>query len=116
MDAEAKAKFEEEERLAVEEEKRKEEQRLAKKQREKEKIEQLKKEGKYLTKAQKEAKARNEQKLQQMMAAGIKVGGLAEGEAEKKKPAPDNKKRPAGRGVNKRVRLTGLPLHILAHS
>lgn len=69
-----------------------------KKQREKERIEQLKKEGKYLTKAQKEAKARNEQKLQQMMAAGIKVGGLdASAEDNKKKPVYKNQKRNAGR-------------------
>ncbi|ROW15244.1 hypothetical protein VPNG_02946 [Cytospora leucostoma] len=40
--------------------------------------------GRYLTKAQKEEKARNELKLQQMIAAGIKIGGPADGEAAKK--------------------------------
>lgn len=45
-----------------------------------------------MTKAQKEEKARNERKLQQMIAAGIKVGPAdEEGETEKKKPA-DRKK------------------------
>lgn len=70
--------------MTAEEIKRKEEERARKKQKEKERIEQLKKEGKYLTKAQKEEKARNELKLQQMLAAGIKVGGPAEGESAKK--------------------------------
>lgn len=53
-----------------------------------------------MTKAQKEEKARNERKLQQMIAAGIKVGGL-EGEAEAPKKKPDQKKRPAGRRQEK---------------
>ncbi|ROW02208.1 hypothetical protein VSDG_02467 [Cytospora chrysosperma] len=84
LEEEAARKAEEEERMTAEEIKRKEEERARKKQKEKERIEQLKKEGKYLTKAQKEEKARNELKLQQMLAAGIKVGGPAEGEAAKK--------------------------------
>ncbi|ROW05669.1 hypothetical protein VMCG_05276 [Cytospora schulzeri] len=84
LEEEAARKAEEEERMTAEELKRKEEERARKKQKEKERIEQLKKEGKYLTKAQKEEKARNELKLQQMLAAGIKVGGPAEGEAAKK--------------------------------
>ncbi|KAK1755782.1 hypothetical protein QBC47DRAFT_300279 [Echria macrotheca] len=104
--AEEKKRIEEEERLAEEEAKRKEEEKARKKQKEKERIEQLKKEGKFLTKAQKEEKARNERKLQQMIAAGIKVGGLEEGESEqqpKKKPEkkPEQKKRPAGRRQDK---------------
>ncbi|KUI62690.1 hypothetical protein VP1G_09801 [Cytospora mali] len=84
LEEEARKRAEEEERLTAEELKRKEEERARKKQKEKERIEQLKKEGKYLTKAQKEEKARNELKLQQMLAAGIKVGGPAEGEPAKK--------------------------------
>ncbi|KAK0619882.1 hypothetical protein B0T14DRAFT_496525 [Immersiella caudata] len=101
--AEEKARIEEEERQASEEAKRKEEERARKKQKEKEKIEQLKKEGKFLTKAQKEEKARNERKLQQMIAAGIKVGGLEEGEeaAPAPKKKPEQKKRPAGRRQEK---------------
>ncbi|KAG7132194.1 Eukaryotic translation initiation factor 5B like protein [Verticillium longisporum] len=89
---EEKRRAEEDARRTEEEIKAREEARLLKKQREKEKIEQLKKEGKYMTKAQKEEKARNERKLQQMIAAGIKVGPAdEEGETEKKKPA-DRKK------------------------
>ncbi|KAK0379229.1 hypothetical protein CLIM01_03424 [Colletotrichum limetticola] len=86
-----KKRIEEEERAAEEENKRKEEAKALKKQKEKEKIEQLKKEGKFMTKAQKEEKARNERKLQQMLAAGIKVGPGEEG--EKKKAVYDNKKK-----------------------
>ncbi|KAL2153103.1 hypothetical protein VTH82DRAFT_4258 [Thermothelomyces myriococcoides] len=83
--AEEKARIEEEERREAEERKRKEEEKARKKQKEKERIEQLKREGKYLTKAQREEKARNERKLQQMLAAGIKVGALEASEAEKEK-------------------------------
>ncbi|OHE98765.1 hypothetical protein CORC01_05854 [Colletotrichum orchidophilum] len=86
-----KKRIEEEERAAEEENKRREEAKALKKQKEKEKIEQLKKEGKFMTKAQKEEKARNERKLQQMLAAGIKVGPAEEG--EKKKVVYDNKKK-----------------------
>jgi translation initiation factor 5B len=73
--------------------KRREEARALKKQKEKERIEQLKKEGKFLTKAQKEEKARNERKLEQMLAAGIKVGPQDGEKPEKKKSAPENKKK-----------------------
>lgn len=91
--AEAKLRAEQEEKLEAEELKRREEARLLKKQKEKEKIEQLKKEGKFLTKAQKEEKARNERKLQQMLAAGIKVGPQESADEPKKKVVYDNKKK-----------------------
>ncbi|OBT72794.1 hypothetical protein VF21_08619 [Pseudogymnoascus sp. 05NY08] len=94
--AEERERIEEEERREAEEEKAREEAKLIKKQREKEKIDLLKKEGKFLTKAQKEEKARNEKKLQQMIDAGVKVGGLEAGE-EKKKVVYDNKKKRGGR-------------------
>jgi len=90
-EAEEKARIEEEERKEAEEEKRREEAKALKKQKEKEKIEQQKKDGTYLTKAQREEKLRNEMKLKQMIAAGVKVGGL-DG-AEKKKPTYDRKKK-----------------------
>ncbi|KAI2624297.1 hypothetical protein GGR54DRAFT_569325 [Hypoxylon sp. NC1633] len=91
---EEKARLEELERQEAEAAKRKEEEKARKKQKEKEKIEQLKKEGKFLTKAQREEKARNERKLQQMIAAGIKVGPSEEGgEDKKKKVVYDSKKR-----------------------
>lgn len=89
--AEEKARLEEIERLEAEEEKRKEEAKALKKQKEKEKIEQQKREGTFLTKAQREEKLRNEMKLKQMIAAGVKVGGLEAG--EKKKPTYDKKKK-----------------------
>ncbi|OTA58362.1 hypothetical protein K449DRAFT_385760 [Hypoxylon sp. EC38] len=92
--AEEKARLEELERQEAEAAKRREEEKARKKQKEKERIEQLKKEGKFLTKAQREEKARNERKLQQMIAAGIKVGPSDEGgEEKKKKVVYDSKKR-----------------------
>ncbi|GJC88264.1 eukaryotic translation initiation factor 5B [Colletotrichum liriopes] len=98
MAEEEKKRIEEEERAMEEENKRREEAKALKKQKEKEKIEQLKKEGKFMTKAQKEEKARNERKLQQMLAAGIKVGPADEGEGDKKKKVVyDNKKKEAAR-------------------
>ncbi|KAI0888689.1 uncharacterized protein GGS22DRAFT_62233 [Annulohypoxylon maeteangense] len=90
---EEKARIQELEREEVEANKRKEEEKARKKQKEKEKIEQLKKEGKFLTKAQREEKARNERKLQQMIAAGIKVGPSEEAGEGKKKVVYDSKKR-----------------------
>ncbi|KAL2848681.1 hypothetical protein BJX68DRAFT_101686 [Aspergillus pseudodeflectus] len=92
--AEEKA-AEEEKRLRDEEEaKKKEEARQRKKEKEKEKKEQLKREGKLLTKAQKEAKERNELRMKQMLAAGVgKVAGLEEGAAEKKRPVYENRKK-----------------------
>lgn len=101
LDSEEKARLEEEERRLEEEKKRKEEERARKKQKEKERIEQLKKEGKYLTKAQKEEKARNEKKLQQMLAAGIQVGGPKDGGDAPKKPVYDNKKKGKGKRADK---------------
>ena len=92
-DAEEKARIEEEERVAAEEEKRREEARARKKEKDKEKKEQLKKEGKLMTPAQREAHRRNELKREQMLAAGVKVAGLDEEPAEKKKPVYDNKKK-----------------------
>ena len=94
--AEEKARIEEEERLEAEEEKRKEEAKALKKQKEREKIEQQKKDGTFLTKAQREEKLRNEMKLKQMIAAGIKVGGL-DGDEKKKKAVYDKNKKKGGR-------------------
>lgn len=91
--AEVAARDAEADRLAEEDEKRKEEAKALKKQKEKERVEQLKKEGKFMTKAQKDEKARNERKLQQMLAAGIKVGPADEESAPKKKAAPEKKRK-----------------------
>ncbi|KAL9048335.1 MAG: hypothetical protein Q9162_007772 [Coniocarpon cinnabarinum] len=102
---EAKRLQEEQERLEAEEEQRKAEQRALKKQREKEKVEQLKKEGKYMTKAQEKAQKAAQARTQQLVErGGAMVAGLAgrkttdempesgaDGEAEAPK---DSKKRP----------------------
>ncbi|KAI1457540.1 hypothetical protein F4805DRAFT_173066 [Annulohypoxylon moriforme] len=90
---EEKTRLQELEREEAEASKRKEEEKARKKQKEKERIEQLKKEGKFLTKAQREEKARNERKLQQMIAAGIKVGPSDDAGEGKKKVVYDNRKR-----------------------
>lgn len=92
FEEEEKARIEEEERVAAEEEKRREEARLRRKEKEKEKKEQLKKDGKLLTKAQKETAQRNELKRQQMLAAGGKVAGFGD-EQPRQKPAHDKKKK-----------------------
>lgn len=89
-----KAAEEERRRLEEEEERKKEEARQRKKEKEREKKEQLRREGKLLTKAQKEAKERNELRMRQMLAAGVgRVAGLEEGTTEKKKPVYDNRKK-----------------------
>ncbi|EAQ88214.1 hypothetical protein CHGG_04833 [Chaetomium globosum CBS 148.51] len=103
--AEEKARIEEEMKRDAEETKRREEEKARKKQKEKERIEQLKREGKYMTKAQKEEKARNERKLQQMIAAGIKVGGLEEGEEEKEKEKEKEKKKADARKRGGRTKI-----------
>lgn len=104
--AEEKARAEADEKRDAEEIKRREEEKAKKKQKEKEKIDQLKKEGKFMTKAQKEEKARNERKLQQMLAAGIKIGPQeGEGEEKKKKVVYDNRKRGKGGKVDEEKAL-----------
>ncbi|KAJ5696707.1 hypothetical protein N7536_007119 [Penicillium majusculum] len=83
--------------LDEEEEKKRAEARERKKEKEREKKEQLRKEGKLLTKAQREAKERSELRLQQMIAAGGKVAGLQEGGEKKARPTYENKKKRAGK-------------------
>ncbi|KAK1149351.1 eukaryotic translation initiation factor 5B [Aspergillus melleus] len=96
--AQEKAEAEERERLDAEEEKKREEARQRKKEKEKEKKEQLRKEGKLLTKAQREAKERNEMRLKQMLASGVgKVAGLEDSQTEKKKPVYENRKKKGGK-------------------
>jgi translation initiation factor 5B len=84
-----------------EDEKKKEEARQRRKEKEKEKKEQLRKEGKLLTKAQKELKERNELSMKRMLAAGVgHVAGL-DGKAEpseKKKTVAVNRKK---KGIKK---------------
>ena len=91
--AEEEARIKEEERLEAERAQKEAEAKARRKEREKEKKEQLRKEGLLLTKAQKEAKARNELRKQQMLASGLKVAGLEEPIEEKKKPVYDNRRK-----------------------
>ena len=95
--AEEEARIKEEERLEAERAQKEAEAKARRKEKEKEKKEQLKKDGLLLTKAQKEAKARNELRKQQMLASGLKVAGLEEPAEEKKKPVYDNKKKKGAR-------------------
>lgn len=95
-ESERLARIAELEKREEEEAQRKKEEQALKKVREKEKIAQQKKDGTYLTAAQKAEKARNELKLKQMLASGIKVGGLEDRE-EKKKPVYDSKKKASGK-------------------
>ncbi|KAJ2078822.1 eukaryotic translation initiation factor 5B [Coemansia sp. RSA 988] len=89
---EERARFEEEERLAAEEEARLEAEREAKREADRLNREQLRREGKLLTKKQKEAKARQEKQLQTLLASGAQVAGIdaAKSGADQQKPARRN--------------------------
>ncbi|KAF8554092.1 hypothetical protein OG21DRAFT_1522679 [Imleria badia] len=73
---EERRRIEEEERRAAEEEKRKEEEKQRKKEKEKMKRELAKKEGRLLTKKQKEEKAAAERRRQALIASGVQIEGL----------------------------------------
>ena len=101
---EAKRREEEELRRIEEEEKKykelqrqEEEAKAAKKEKERLKKESLRKQGKLLTKSEKETQERNKMKLQQLLASGIKVGVPTQNfEADKatsKKPIYSSKKK-----------------------
>jgi len=94
LEAEEKAVEEERQRREAEEEQKAAEVRARRKEKEKEKKEQLKKEGKLLTDAEKKRKVQMELRTKQMLEAGVKVAGL-EGDktAEKKRPTFDKKKK-----------------------
>lgn len=93
IEAEEKAAEEERLRNEAEEEKKKSEARQRKKEKEKEKKEQLRKEGKLLSDADRKRKQQQELRLQQMLEAGVKVAGLTEKGEEKKKPGFDKKRK-----------------------
>lgn len=80
-------------RLEAEEEQKKAEARQRKKEKEKEKKEQLRKEGKLLSEADRKRKQQQELRLKQMLESGAKVAGLTDGIEEKKKPVSSEKKR-----------------------
>ncbi|KAH0839540.1 hypothetical protein J3R83DRAFT_425 [Lanmaoa asiatica] len=73
---EERRRIEEEERRAEEEARRKEEEKQRKKEKEKTKRELAKKEGRLLTKKQKEEKAAAERRRQALIASGVQIEGL----------------------------------------
>ncbi|KAJ2849683.1 eukaryotic translation initiation factor 5B [Coemansia brasiliensis] len=75
---EERLRIEEEERLLAEEEARLEAEEEARREAELQRREQLRREGKLLTKKQKEAKARQERQLKQLLESGVQVAGLTE--------------------------------------
>ncbi|PIA17062.1 hypothetical protein COEREDRAFT_80771 [Coemansia reversa NRRL 1564] len=89
---EERIRIEEEERLAAEEEARMEAEREAKREADRLNREQLRREGKLLTKKQKEAKARQEKQLQALLASGAQIAGIdaAKNENDQQKPARRN--------------------------
>ncbi|KAG1811543.1 hypothetical protein EV424DRAFT_1327585, partial [Suillus variegatus] len=76
LEEEERKRIEEEERRAEEEVKRKEEEKQRKKEKEKAKLELAKKEGRYMTKKQKEEKAAAELRRQALLASGVQIEGL----------------------------------------
>lgn len=76
LEEEERKRIEEEERRAEEEAKRKEEEKQRKKEKEKAKLELAKREGRYLTKKQKEEKAAAEIRRQALLASGVQIEGL----------------------------------------
>ncbi|KAJ3160440.1 hypothetical protein HDU86_000774 [Geranomyces michiganensis] len=96
---EARRQAEEEERLLAEEQAReaeearkREEAKARKKEKERAKKEELKKAGKYLTPAQKAAQAAQKARLEAMIAAGMKVEGLEDGQEEEEEAEKKPKK------------------------
>ncbi|EGO01474.1 hypothetical protein SERLA73DRAFT_158777 [Serpula lacrymans var. lacrymans S7.3] len=83
---EERKRIEEEERLAEEEERKKEEEKQRKKEKEKAKRELAKKEGRLLTKKQKEEKAAAEIRKQALLASGVQIEGLQQ--AQSAAPVP----------------------------
>ncbi|KAF9076705.1 hypothetical protein BDP27DRAFT_1284669 [Rhodocollybia butyracea] len=101
---EERKRMEEEERKAEEEAKRKEEEKQRKKEKEKAKREIAKKEGRLLTKKQKEEKAAAEMRKQALLASGVQIEGLqqsASGPSTKKVLYGNRRKKgPAANGAS----------------
>ncbi|KAJ2004652.1 eukaryotic translation initiation factor 5B [Coemansia thaxteri] len=77
LEEEERRRIEEEERIAAEEEAILAAKREAKREADRLRKEQLKRDGKLLTKKQKDAKARQEQQLKALLASGVQVAGLS---------------------------------------
>ncbi|KAK7471227.1 eukaryotic translation initiation factor 5B [Stygiomarasmius scandens] len=99
---EERRRIEEEERKAAEEEKRKEEEKQRKKDKEKAKRELAKKEGRLLTKKQKEEKAAAEIRKKALLASGVQIEGLQGTAPVPKKPVYGNRKKkgPVGKDAS----------------
>ncbi|CDO74198.1 hypothetical protein BN946_scf185043.g250 [Trametes cinnabarina] len=94
---EERRRIEEEERRAAEEERKREEEKQRRKEKEKAKREQLKKEGRLLTKKQKEEQRMAELRKQALLASGVQIEALQGGaEQRPKKPVYDNRKKKKG--------------------
>ena len=93
LEEEERLREEQEEKLKEEEEAKKEEAKRLKKEKEKARVEQLKKEGKFLTKKQKQEKALQEKRRAALLQSGnIKVAGLSS-DAPQKARASNYKKK-----------------------
>ncbi|OCT53705.1 putative Eukaryotic translation initiation factor 5B [Cladophialophora carrionii] len=92
-EAEEKAAEEERLRKEAEEEQKKAEARARKKEKEKEKKDQLRKEGKLLSEADRKRKQQQELRLKQMLESGAKVAGLTGDSVEEKKKHADKKRK-----------------------
>ncbi|KAI0069243.1 hypothetical protein BV25DRAFT_1818236 [Artomyces pyxidatus] len=90
---EERRRIEEEERRAEEEERRKEEEKQRKKEKEKAKREIAKKEGRLLTKKQKEEQRAAEIRRQALLASGVQIEGLQQTSAPSKRPVYGNRKK-----------------------
>ena len=95
LEAEAQAVEAERLRKLEEEEKGKEEARARRKEREKEKKEQLKKEGKFMSEAEKKRRAQADLRMKQMIDSGVQIAGLqTDGDvASERKKTPMEKKK-----------------------
>ncbi|KAJ1927164.1 eukaryotic translation initiation factor 5B [Tieghemiomyces parasiticus] len=99
---EEERRLEEEERLAAEAE-------AAKKEADRARKEQLRKEGKLLTKSQKEAQKRAQARLQQLLDSGVQVAGLQESggtSSGKGKKASYSKRKNKGKGASETEAVT----------
>jgi translation initiation factor 5B len=114
------ARLDELRRQEEEEERRREEEKEKKKQKQREKIERQKKEGTYMTKAQKQKARLTEQRLEAMRLAGMipvvgaasqdpdtEVKDTASTATKKSKVVYDNRKKSKGRGANKQDQEKG---------
>ncbi|KAH9991630.1 P-loop containing nucleoside triphosphate hydrolase protein, partial [Russula compacta] len=95
---EERRRIEEEERRAEEEERRKEEEKQRKKDKEKAKRELARKEGRLLTKKQKDEQRAVEIRKQALLASGAQVEGLQQSAAPSKRPVYGTRKRGPAKG------------------